>query len=269
MYPLNQPYNSFTPITFTTASAGSVVAGPFDVSTARSMTLHITSIGNGDIVVKGSIDNVNFITIPITRLDSISSGFTGTSAGQIGSFYVNTLNFRYIQLNANTAFTTGTTTLNVAFSNSLISPTLNFAVPYVNASSGSKMQTIVSTNAVAAVTGGVAGNYNPSNVTYGVNYIVVKSGQGTISALNVSNPSTSTDAYVKIANAASTTFTSSASSVPANFNIFVKAGTTESINVGYAGIQFASGITVWIAGGAGLLDATAPPANVLVNMGWL
>lgn len=266
MYPLNQPYLSF-PVFFTTAvSAGAdIPGGPYEVPSSRSMLVQINSIPTGSISAQGSVDGVNYNSLPMTRFDSITSGNTATAWGQIGSYCVNTFNNRYIKFISGTAISAGAgVDFVITFSDTIVFPALTLSVPSVNATSGAKNQTLVTTNVAVATTGGAAANYSPTPGTLGLNFIALKNAQGTITSLNVSN-SAIADAYLKVANTAAIALGTD----KAVINLLIKAGTTVSYNAGYAGAQFGSGIALWVAGGSSLIDITAPPAGVLVNVGWI
>jgi hypothetical protein len=225
-------------------SQNTVVYGPIQCTSYSNVVMHMTTItGGGSLSLQISNDNINYTTIPVSRIDSIGGSYA--SAGMVVS--INATNStvttplygaQYFRVIAQGAFTSANIAGEISFGTFPATNIISLATILPSANYGNKPFATTSANNTA---------------------VAIKASAGTLSNLSVSNESTNF-AYVKVYNGTPTLGTTSAV-----LNLLAPKGSVQSYDFGASGVNLSTNINIAVTGAFGLSDNTSITGNIAVN----
>ena len=242
--------------TFTGAIAlNTVVIAQVDCAQYRTARTHITSLGAGGVLqIQASNDGSNWTFIN-TCLETGASQIYQSNISATGAYVTALSGARYMRVIASTAYTSGTTSLTVQFSEQVaVNPFQNVYVQnsfplLIQQSSGygfSSYHTLVA-----------AGSTNATNV---------RATTCTMGSCYLANTSAAFR-YVKFYN--KTGAPTVGTDIPA-LQFALPPNSAMNVETSFAGMRFTSGLSYCITAGSALLDTTAVTAgDVLVNLSYV
>jgi len=254
----NAANQTYTYTTTSSVTNGTVVIGPLNCSSYRTLILQITSYSSGSYNVQISNDNSTWTQIAGQQTTQYGSGMYWSTAGYGAgtSFFYPTYGANYIKVVVNTTLSGSTNALCCALSQQPL--TITSVSPF----NGPNALSVAAVPTASVING--FSSYHSLVCAATTNATLVKNSQGQIGSLILTNNSASW-AYFKLCN---TSTAPTPGTTTAVINIGVAPNSTLDCSTSFAGLRLSTGISYYVSAGTSLTDNTSLPAagTFLVNM---